>query len=195
MQALGNREPQASTRLDPFRSFYDAYVGFVWQMARRFGVAGAEADDVVQRSFLVAYRRLPEFRPNRPSEEAAIRAWLFGIVFRVVRDHRRTVRRKGPYPLYPGADPETLVDAHGLGPHDAVVRRQTVLLVRRLLDELDCERREVLVLAKLEYLSNSEIADTLGIEESTVASRLKRARRDFRRAAMRHHLVDTWRLG
>jgi len=189
-------EAPASTRSENFRDFYHAHVEFVWRGARRLGVDDAAVDDVVQHVFLVAYRRFPEFRlDDFPGGRGSIKAWVFAILVRVVREYRRTTRRKSPHVNLPHTDPETLADSRHLGPHEALAKAEAARLVQRLLEELDDEKREVFVLAELEQLTAVEIAEALGVNASTVSSRLRAARRDFERAAERYRRRDTWRLG
>ena len=185
-----------SAPAETFKDFYHAHVEFVWRGARRLGVDDAAVDDVVQHVFLVAYRRFPEFRlDDFPGGRGSIKAWVFAILVRVVREYRRTTRRKSPHVNLPHTDPESLADSRHLGPHEALAKAEAARLVQRLLEELDDEKREVFVLAELEQLTAVEIADALGVNASTVSSRLRAARRDFERAAERHRRRDTWRLG
>jgi RNA polymerase sigma-70 factor (ECF subfamily) len=189
-------EVPASVKSETFRDFYHAHVEFVWRGARRLGVDDAAVDDVVQHVFLVAYRRFPEFRlDDFPGGRGSVKAWIFAILVRVVREYRRTTRRKSPHVNLPHTDPETLADSRHLGPHEALAKAEAARVVQRLLEELDDEKREVFVLAELEQLTAVEIADALGVNASTVSSRLRAARRDFERAAERHRRRDTWRLG
>jgi RNA polymerase sigma-70 factor (ECF subfamily) len=95
----------------------------------------------------------------------------------------------------PYTDPETLADSRTGGPHEALAKVEAARLVQRLLEELDHDKREVFVLAELEQLTAIEIADALGLNASTVSSRLRAARREFERAAERYRRRDTWRLG
>jgi RNA polymerase sigma-70 factor (ECF subfamily) len=159
-------------------------------------VDDAAVDDVVQNVFLVAYRRFPEFRfDDFPGGRGSVKAWVFAILVRVVREHRRTTERKSPHSRLPHTDPETLADSGHIDPHEALAKAEAVRLVQQLLEELDDDKREVFVLAELEQLTAVEIADALGVNASTVSSRLRAARRDFERAAERHRRRDTWRLG
>src|SRR6266536_4698079 len=87
-----SRESESNAASPPatFDAVYQQYAPFVWRAACRLGVAPAAADDVVQDTFLVVHRRLGEYE-----ERSSMRAWLFAILVRVVRDHRRAARRKG----------------------------------------------------------------------------------------------------
>ena len=166
-----------------FEALYDEHAPFVWRAARRLGVHEASVADVVQEIFLVVHRRLPEFR-----ERTSVRAWLYAIVVRVVRDHRRTVRRKSPAQLQPDGpgDPEALVDTARPDPLASAERAQAIRLLYELLAGLDEDRREVLVLAELEQLTGPEIAEALGVNVNTVSWRLRTARRELQAALDRH---------
>jgi RNA polymerase sigma-70 factor (ECF subfamily) len=169
-----------------FDAVYEAYSAFVWRSVCRLGIAPGSAEDVVQEIFLVVHRRLPEF-----VERTSMVAWLFAIVIRIVRDHRRAQRRKSPHQL-PGAgdvDPDSLVDPRQ-SPLDTVERHETVRTLYAVLDELRGERREVFVLAELEQLTAPEIAHALGVNLNTVYWRLRTARREFEKALMRHRAVE-----
>jgi RNA polymerase sigma-70 factor (ECF subfamily) len=172
-----------------FDELYEAYVDFVWRSARRLGVADSAVDDVVQQVFLVVHRRLPEFTPG-----GSVRTWIFGIVVRVVRDHRRSLRRKSPHAFGPPADPEMLVDQRAAGADESTALAEAARLVQTWLDELDEDKREVFVLAELEQMTAQEIADATGTNASTVYSRLRAARIEFEKAAERHRRRDEWRL-
>lgn len=174
---------------DPsFDELYETHVDFVWRNAARLGVDEGTVDDVVQQVFLVLHRRLAD-RPR----QAPIKAWIFGVLTHVVRDYRRSIRRKSPHRMTPPIDPETLVDAHGRGPFDALARVEAERLVHRLLDDLSDEKREVFLLAELEQLTGLEISELLGVNTSTVYSRLRAARHDFERAVQRYRTLDAWR--
>jgi RNA polymerase sigma-70 factor (ECF subfamily) len=156
---------------------YETQFDFVWRSARRLGVASLHVDDVVQEVFLVVHRRLAEFEGR-----SALKTWLFGITRRVVRDHRRSARRKPAEPL------GSLEPADQAGMADAQLsQRQETRALHALLDELDEDKREVFVLAELEQMSGPEIAEALDVNLNTVYARLRAARSAFEQAVVRHH--------
>ncbi len=199
--ALPHASPTARPRSDPealapagahdFDAVYEEHFDFVWRNTRRLGVPDALVDDAVQEIFLVVHRRLAEFEGR-----SSLRTWLFGILARVASDHRRAIRRKSPHTRAPGAavDLDAVPD-EAEGPHDRVVREEGVRLLHALLDELDDDKRAVLVLAELEQMTVPEIAEALGANVNTVYARLRAARRDFEQAAQRERARDQWRLG
>ena len=168
-----------------FEDVYHAHFPFVWRSAKRLGVGDASLDDAVQEVFVVVHRRLADFEGR-----SSLRTWLFGITLRVVRDHRRSVRRRDPGSV---VDPDTL-RATGGGPAENAEKAEAVRLLHALLDELDDERREVFVMAELEQMAMPEIAEALGINVNTAYARLRTARLEFEQALARHRARDTWRL-
>jgi RNA polymerase sigma-70 factor (ECF subfamily) len=173
-----------------FDEVYDAHFAFVWRSVRRLGVLEGAVDDVAQEIFLVVHRRLPEFEGR-----SAVKTWLFGIVLRVVREHRRHLRRKSPHSLRPEppADPETLSDSPERCPHESAAKTEAVRALHGILDELDDDKREVFILAELEQMTVPEIADALAVNLNTVYSRLRAARQEFEQAVARHRARDGWR--
>jgi RNA polymerase sigma-70 factor (ECF subfamily) len=174
-----------------FDEVYEQNFAYVWRSARRLGVSDAAIDDVVQEVFMVVHRRLPEFEGR-----SALRTWIYGIALRVVRDHRRSMRRKSPHSVRPEApvDPDALGDTGSRGPHESAAKAEAVRVLHALLDQLDDEKREVFVLAELEQLPAPEIASALGVNVNTVYSRLRAARQAFEEALARHHARDHWRV-
>jgi RNA polymerase sigma-70 factor (ECF subfamily) len=161
-----------------FDHVYEQTFDFAWRSARRLGVAASAVDDIVQDAFVVVHRRLPEFEGR-----SSLKTWIFGILLRVVSDHRRTLRRKGGLSELPHED---VLASSGALPTDALEKREAADLLHALLDELDDEKRTVFVLAELEELAAPEIAEALGIPVNTVYSRLRAAREGFERSLARH---------
>lgn len=123
----------------------------------------ADAEDVVQETFLGAFRGLERF-DGRASE----RTWLTSILVRQVARRRRDLARarvvRRPVDGGEAAPPKA-----GVGPD-----------VAAMLASLSEEHRDVLVLREVHGLSYDEIAAALQIPRGTVESRLHRARRALR---------------
>lgn len=169
------REPTARAPLDA-AEVYREHFALVWRSLAQLGVPEAHLEDAAQSVFLVVTRRLHEFEGR-----ASLRTWLYRIALRVASDTRRSLRRRGAEPLAdleppdPAPNPEAQCEA-----------RQARALVLRLLDALSEERRAVFVLTELEQLSMPEVAEVLGLNVHTAASRLRAARADFDAALRRH---------
>jgi RNA polymerase sigma-70 factor (ECF subfamily) len=177
-----SRDPNPAPRDEgpTFDSVYQDHAPYVWRAACRLGVSQSSAEDVVQDTFLVVHRRLSEYE-----ERSSMRAWLFAILVRVVRDHRRRARRKplgGEAPL----DADACADTGTPSPLDAAERMQAVRELYSILDSMSDERREVFVLVELEELAVPEVARALSANINTVYFRLRAARREFEKAIVRH---------
>jgi len=131
-----------------------------------------DAEDLVQETFLRAYRAIDRFEPGSNS-----RAWLHTILQRVRTDAFRRRKRR----------PET-VELFGEGPaippgQDALASGREDL--ERALAALPEAFRTAVVLRDLQELSYAEISATLGIPVGTVMSRIHRGRSLLREALTR----------
>jgi RNA polymerase sigma-70 factor (ECF subfamily) len=144
------------------RRLVDAHHAFVWRSVRRLGIDEGDVDDVVQKVFLVASRRVAEI------EEPAQRRFLFATAMRLAANQRRAVARRR-------RDAGELEDIVDPGPSPEKTAGDRVLL-DALLSVLPIELRCVFVLFELEKMTSDEIARLLVLPVGTVASRLRRAR-------------------
>ena len=152
------------------REMVDRYVDFVARVLRNAGVPEAQLDDDVQRTFITIARRLDDIRPG------AEKSFLLQTALRVAAHARRTLARRReiasdefPMLVEEFATPDKLTD-----------QKRTRQLLDRLLDEMAPNLRTVFVLYEFEEMSTPEIAGILRIPQGTVASRLRRARMEFR---------------
>jgi RNA polymerase sigma-70 factor, ECF subfamily len=174
--------PAPESLVGSLAQIYNAHFDFVWRNARRLGVPEASADDVVQDVFVIVQRRLPEF-----DGRVQLRSWIFGILVRVARDHRRSFLRKGArcVSLEHEASYSDLAVAQGPNPSELAERAERVQLLDTLLDQLDDDKRTLLVLSELEQWTLREIAELLGSNTNTIHSRLRAAKRAFEKAYAR----------
>jgi RNA polymerase sigma-70 factor, ECF subfamily len=169
----------------PFAVIYDTFFPYIWRSVQRLGVAPAHADDVVQETFVVAFKRLPTFEGR-----SSLKVWLYGIALRVARAHRVRFHRTHEVAL-DGTDVQAPEPTR---PDKLAEAAEAARLVNALLDEIDDDQREVFVLAELEQLSAPEIAESLGVKLNTVYSRLRLGRAAFAEAAARARARDEWRM-
>lgn len=164
-----------------FREIYDTHFGFVWRAVANRGVPQAALDDVVQEVFLVVHRKLGEFEGR-----SSVRTWLAGIVRRVVADH---VKKRGNRAL--GQEiPGDLVAEGDAEPAQQAERRAAVALLEGLLATMSEPQREVFILYELEQLTTREITELINVNENTVQTRLKAARKIFQQGVARHHAAN-----
>lgn len=156
--AAGNREV--------FREVYENNVTSLYNLARRMMGSADEAEDIVQDTFIRAYRKIGLF-----AGRSSLSSWLYRICINIGLEHLR--RRKGAF--------EQLDDVNC----GAVEPDQKQLLLRRRLDKaikhLPQGCRMVFVLHDIEGLNHKEIADRLQLSEGTSKSQLFKARAMLRK--------------
>ncbi|HEX7166257.1 MAG TPA: RNA polymerase sigma factor [Acidimicrobiales bacterium] len=149
-------------------------------VARRVaaGVAGSDADDVVQDSFVKAYRSLHRFRDGSP-----FRPWLLRIVANEARNARRASGRRLSLALRSGdADGRDGVSASAPSAEDDAAAAERRAAVATALVQLPDRDRLVLVYRWFAGLTEAEMATALGCRPGTVKSRLSRAHERMRAA-------------
>ncbi|MBL8684041.1 MAG: RNA polymerase sigma factor [Myxococcales bacterium] len=168
-----------------FEGVYSDHFDFVWRSARRLGVPQASLDDCVQDVFLVVHRRLSDFEGR-----SSVRTWLFGIVRRVVRDHRATARERAT--TSDTVELSQLVDTRSEAPDESAARAEATRILNALLETLDDDKREAFVLSELEQFSVPEIAEATGVNVNTVYARVRAARRELEQALARLRHSQQW---
>jgi RNA polymerase sigma-70 factor (ECF subfamily) len=157
---------------DAFRVLVDRELAGVVRAAARVLDDLAEAEDVAQEAFVIAYRSLASWRADGP-----FGAWLARIVIRLAV--RRAARRR----VVPWAQPGLIIDAdepqlavrHAASdPEHAAVRGEQALLIRRAVAALDEPYREVVALRFFADRTLDEIAVLTGRPLGTVKTHLRR---------------------
>lgn len=163
--------------------FYEPLVRAHEPEARRVaaGILGDmdAAADAVQEAFIKAYRALDRFDPGRP-----FRPWFLQILRNQCRDALR--KRDAGFGRVPGdadrAERDLARVAGDQDPERDRRRNEAREILWRGLGQISVEHREVLVLKEIDGMGYREIAETVGVAEGTVASRLHHARRALKRA-------------
>jgi RNA polymerase sigma factor (sigma-70 family) len=164
---------------DAVRAVYREYGRLVYSVAHRALGNRELAEDAAQQTFVQAWRAAKSFDPGRE-----LGPWLVTIARRVAIDiHRREQRREHDYLSDAGPTDAAFIAA----PPD-IERSYEVWELRKALDDLPPDERELVELNHLQGLTHAEIAKQLGVPIGTVKSRSFRAHR--RLAARLGHLRD-----
>ncbi len=136
----------------------------------------AEAEDIVQETFIKAYRGLPQFRGD-----SAFYTWLYRIGINTARNFLESRGRRIPAFRDLGAEQSDVPnDKAGLtednSPESALFARQIAATIQLAMDDLPQDLRMALTLREFEGLSYDEIAEVMGCPIGTVRSRIFRAR-------------------
>lgn len=176
--------PQVAAVTYDFAAVYDEMFPFVWRTLRRLGVEAQAQDDACQEVFVIVHRKLSEFRG-----ESSLKTWVFGVTSNVVNTYRRTRRRKDPMDRVNESpiNPEDLSAPLAGNPHEVVARNQMARVAEELVNSLDEEKRVMLILADLEGIPVTEIAELHHMNVNTAYARLRAARKEFSEAVHRYH--------
>lgn len=158
--------------------------GDVYALLYRLTEDAEEARDLTQETFLRAFQSIDRFRGD-----ADLKTWLYRIAVNQARNRWRWWRRRKrgetiSLDANMGQREEPLSDslrASGLNPEQETLAREREAALRKALQSLSRNFREVLVLRDVEGLSYEEIAVALDISMGTVKSRLSRGRIELRR--------------
>ena len=146
-----------------FELLYRRYARPVFGLAlRRLGDRG-RAEDAVQETFASIWRAARSYRPERGPGAP----WLYAVARNAIIDRSRA-RNEPPAEAPDEASPEP-------GPPERVEADWTAWRVHRALEELSPNERAVIELAYWSGLSQSEVAEYLGIPLGTVKTRTRAA--------------------
>jgi len=162
-----------------FSSLVETYQTPVYNLAYRLLGNRLEAEDAAQEAFIRAYTRLHTYDPSRKFS-----SWLLAITSHYCID----VLRKRRIQSLPLDELPPLVDLampQATQPEQVVVRQQTATAVQKLLNLLPRAYRTPVILRYWYDMSYREIAETMGLNEGTVKTRLYRAR-----IRLAHHARD-----
>jgi RNA polymerase sigma-70 factor, ECF subfamily len=152
----------------------------VYRFALRLAGDRDPAEDLVQETFLRAYRNWESYTPG-----TQIRSWLFTICRNVFLRREQRSKRHGEIvaevadedPARISREATVYISARDHDPEGAFWSQVVDDEILDAIQELPPEFREALILADLEELPYAEIAEVLGVAHGTVKSRVFRARR------------------
>lgn len=156
---------------EAFESAALPHMDDLFRTARRVLGSQTEAEDVVQETFLQAWKSFERFELG-----TNCRAWLYKIMFHVIQHHRR---KRFSFNLKSTRDDNVELEA-SLVYEPPVPQELTDDDVIAAFDRIPSQFREVMVLADVQEFSYKEVAETLSIPVGTVMSRLNRGRKLLR---------------
>jgi len=148
----------------------------VYNLALKMTKNEDDALDISQEAFVKAYRQLEAFRGD-----SKFSVWLYRLTYNLCIDFLRKKPKTqvvsiSAYQQESGDFPDLeLPDVREL-PEDSVSRRELRKEIAEGINKLSQSHREIIIMREINDMSYTEIAETLGISEGTVKSRLARAR-------------------
>lgn len=175
-----------------FNDLVERYQDQVYRFLVRTLGSTSDAQDVTQNTFLLAWRKLSQFRGD-----AKLSTWLTQIAVNQAASYRRKKKPRAFGEISTGRETErqtvTIADEHEPPPSARAEGQERDALVQSALDRLSDEYREVLILKEFQDHDYQEIADIVGCPIGTVRSRLHRARLELAQLLTPHR--DSLLLG
>ena len=163
-----------------YAQLVEEHAGRIYRLALRMMGNEADAEDVLQETFLNAFRSIDRFE-----ERSSLSTWLYRIasnaaLMRLRRKEPEQISVDEPLERDDGdLVPRQFFDFCCL-PEEDLLRDEAVAEMNRAVEELPPTLRSVFILRDIEGLSTEETANALGLSVSAVKSRLMRARLKLR---------------
>ena len=169
-----------------FRQLYDEYYQRVYNLAYSVMRSQQEAEEVLQEAFVKAYLGLQNFKGD-----SSFYTWIYRITRNMAIDVKRKKARRiqtafeEPDYSRVGAE-QTVATGQTIDPEEAYQSKEALSKIQKALGQLKEEQRTVIILREIEGMSYDDIAQTCGLSNGTVMSRLFYARK-----ALKQILIDT----
>lgn len=156
-------------RTDEFEQAALPHLNELYRTAARLLGDSTKAEDVVQETYLQAWRSFDRFESG-----TNCRAWLFKILVNTIYHHRRKL-----FNLRLVKESEEVLE-QAVAPATSIPEHISETEILRALDRIPTDYRAAVLLADVEEFSYKEIASLLSVPIGTVMSRLSRGRRLLR---------------
>lgn len=181
---------EENTRRKEFEEIAMAYVDSLYNMAVRLVFNKEEAEDLVQETYLKAYRFFDTFQKG-----TNIKAWLFKILRNTfINKYRKTASMPGEIFIEDFESVDTNIpydqETKATESADTLEGKYADLSslmdddVKRALESLPIEYREAILFSDVEELSYKDISEITNVPIGTVKSRLNRGRRLLQKKSM-----------
>lgn len=163
-----------------FIEVYEKAFSAVWGYGAARGLSGADLEDVVQEVFVVVHQRLHMFEGR-----SSVNTWVVGIAVNVIRSYRR---RRATRKLGDDLEQFPEMEAERSTPGAQVEARRDAEFLFTVLEGLSEPQREIFILVELQEISVVDASRLLDVNEETLRSRLRVARKHVNAAIARRGL-------
>lgn len=161
-----------------FDQLMEKYFPLCYRFARKYGLSPEDSADVLQDTFIAAYKALDRYNPNYKFS-----TWILTILLNRLSNKRRALRRARRYfmPAENGNVEENVRSKmHVSTPEDSLENTELQRHINRAIQKLPQKLKSVFILFEIEQFKIREIAEISGIPAGTVTSRLHTARLHLR---------------
>lgn len=145
----------------------DEYKDLIFNLLYRMTYNYDDALDLVQETFIQAYKSLPNFR-----YEASLKTWIYKIAFNLALRHNK----KWKFFKIINFGKKNKLISNCKNPEDSLSEHQLSEYIQSAINKLPPDQKAIILLREIDELSYEEIAEIMNIPIGTVKSRLSRAR-------------------
>ena len=145
-------------------------------------------NDVFQDTFIKVIKTL---KSNSYNEEGKFLPWVMRIAHNLVVDHYRKTKKM---PLYRETEEFSIfsiMSDHSLTIENKIIADQVEMDLKRLIEELPADQKEVLVMRMYQDMSFKEISESTGVSINTALGRMRYALMNLRKVIDKHQIVLT----
>ena len=168
-----------------FRELYETHYEMIYRLAYRYVKNKPDAEDVLQETFIKAFKAIQKFDFNISSNFSA---WIYQICVRCSYDYHRKRKKRKSDQTASLSEMYTEPEAQNSSPEKLAISNQVIQQVKNALHVLSPKQRVIFDLRHLQHKALKDIAERLQISPSTVKKQLERAV-----AKLRIQLEPLWR--
>jgi RNA polymerase sigma-70 factor (ECF subfamily) len=169
---------------DGFRHLYEMHREMVYRLAYRYVGSSGDAEDIMQETFVKAFRNITKFRYR---QTGSFSAWLCRICINSVIGHLRKQKSRRIDRTIPLHDLDNEPAAKCPSPENTAQTGQLLSLIRAAAESLSPHQRIAFDLRYSKHLEIAEIAEMMGSSESSVKTHISRSL-----ARLRKELRPIW---
>lgn len=146
------------------------------------------AEDIFQDTFIKVIKTLKKGKYN---EEGKFLPWVMRIAHNLVIDHFRKNNRMPKFDNSGDFNIFSVISDNALNAEKSIIKGQVEADVRRLIDELPEDQKEVLMMRMYNDMSFKEISERTGVSINTALGRMRYALINMRKVIEKHNIVLT----
>ncbi|WP_375239791.1 RNA polymerase sigma factor [Aurantibacter sp.] len=146
------------------------------------------AEDIFQDAFIKVIKTLKKGKYN---EEGKFLPWVMRISHNLVIDYFRKNNRMPKFDNSTDFDIFSVLSDKSLNAENSIIKNQVESDVRRLIDELPEDQREVLFMRMYQDMSFKEISERTGVSINTALGRMRYALINMRKIIEKHNIILT----
>ncbi|MBF4469994.1 MULTISPECIES: RNA polymerase sigma factor [Flavobacterium] len=146
------------------------------------------SNDIFQDTFIKVIKTL---KLNSYNEEGKFLPWVMRIAHNLIIDHFRKLKKM---PLYRETEEFSIfsiMSDNSLTVENQIIADQVEVDIRRLVDELPLDQKEVLIMRMYQDMSFKEISETTGVSINTALGRMRYAIMNLRKIIDKHQVILT----